>query len=84
MSDVAIEGLLPCPHCGGRPTVSTRTDDERNAYCAHVTIECSQCGSELTRSGDTTKGGYADNRRAQSDAIAAWNARAELATGSVA
>jgi len=67
--------LLPCPLDNGRAVLSVRADDERNAYCEHATVACTTCGCSVTRSGDTSKGGYADNSRVKADAIAAWNRR---------
>lgn len=68
--------LKPCPFCGGDAGCNRRSGDERDGYADLVTIFCTGCGVRVAASGDTSKGGYADNSTVYERAIGAWNRRA--------
>lgn len=73
---MSTEQLKPCPFCGGMPTCRKVRLDERFAYAERVTYSCEPCGLSLGATGDTSKGGYADNSKVEAMALAAWNRRA--------
>lgn len=64
-----------CPFCGEHATISVRSGDERDGYCDTHTITCSGCGCRISASGDTSKGGYADNSKVRSNLLTKWNKR---------
>ena len=68
--------LLPCPFCGGKPSVRRASGDERDGYAAHVSYVCSGCGCAKGACGDSGKGGYADNSTVEARAVESWNTRA--------
>lgn len=70
-----MSDLKPC-HCGGNAVKTIEGLDERFGYANKVTIHCVSCGIRLSRMGDTSKGGYADNSRVEAVATEAWNRRA--------
>ena len=67
--------LKPCPFCGGPAKPNNTYGDERDGYTQTVTVRCNGCGARVTASGDTSKGGYADNSTAEARAIEAWDRR---------
>lgn len=72
--------LKPCPFCGRTPVKRHSSGDERDGYADRVTYSCSSCGCSQGAIGDTSKGGYADNSKVDSHALARWNTRAPATT----
>lgn len=70
-----MQFLENCPFCGERPTVHRISGDERDGYADKVVIKCESCGCSQFTSGDTSKGGYADNSKVEAKAAAKWNRR---------
>ncbi len=70
--------LARCKHCGGDAELTIETLDERVAYANRATIRCLDCRVGVSRMGDTSQGGYADNSTVEAEAIAAWNRRVAL------
>lgn len=68
--------LLPCPFCGGKPRVSSRTQDERMGYCRVVRIECA-CGVGLSVVDSTDKNGWSNAKAGETETRARlkWNTR---------
>lgn len=66
--------LKPCPFCGGIPEKRVTNLDERFAYAKQIIYQC-QCGCSRGSTGDSIKGGYADNSTVEQRALAAWNTR---------
>lgn len=72
------KALKPCPFCGGSPERVYRHGDERYAYADTVKYRCTSCNASSGEAcGDTSKGGYADNRTVERRAVEAWNRRTE-------
>lgn len=68
--------MKPCPLCNSNNIkCSTRTGNEQIGYADTVTIACDDCGCNISRRGDTSKGGYADNSKCKREALNAWNMR---------
>lgn len=67
---------LPCPFCGADAKRFIEMGDERNAYADTVFYQCIGCGVGLGATGDTNKGGYADNSKIEKQALIKWNTRA--------
>lgn len=68
--------ILPCPFCGTeRVAYSVEHQNEYVSYRDVGTISCTGCGASITRFGDTSKPGYADNSHVREDCVEAWNTR---------
>lgn len=76
MTDKQLAAIEPCPMCGGEPSRFDESLDERYGYALRIHLSCKSCGLKLIRTGDASKGGYADNSKVESNVIAAWNRRA--------
>lgn len=76
MTDKQLAAIEPCPMCGGEPNRFDESLDERYGYALRIHLSCKSCGLKLIRTGDASKGGYADNSKVESNVIAAWNRRA--------
>lgn len=66
---------LPCPFCGCSAKYSYEHGDERDGYTNRAIYTCNGCGVSVSASGDTSKGGYADNTKIEAQALAKWNRR---------
>ncbi len=75
-----VSELKPCPFCGGTPVKRRSSGDERDGYADRVSYACPSCGCSQGAIGDTSKGGYADNSKVESQALARWNTRAPANT----
>ena len=66
---------LPCPFCGNGAHKISKPLDERFGYALEVSYGCPVCGFKLVAVGDSSKGGYADNRGVEEAALRKWNTR---------
>lgn len=66
---------LPCPFCGGVAKRGVTSGDVRDAYADTVFYKCIGCGVSLGATGDTSKGGYANNSKIEKQALEKWNTR---------
>lgn len=74
------ENLLPCPFCGVLPVV---TINESYGYYNDLLIECVHAACSVRPSGQKysrtewrqKKGNYSVAKKAESDAVTAWNKR---------
>lgn len=64
-----------CPLCGTVTRMSRRFGDERNGYADTVTVQCVGCGCNVSVTGDTSKGGYANNENLETKLHAKWGKR---------
>lgn len=64
-----------CPFCGGEAQRHMNYGDERNGYAMTVFYRCKECFVQRGATGDTSKGGYADNSTVEDRALAKWNQR---------
>lgn len=64
-----------CPLCDRMVTISKRSGDERDGYQDTLTVSCTSCGCNASVSGDTSKGGYADNSNLREKLYAKWSKR---------
>ena len=71
---------LPCPFCGSGARKISKLLDERFGYALEVSYGCPVCGFRLAARGDSSKGGYADNRGVEEAALRKWNTRANDAS----
>lgn len=67
--------LLPCPFCGGEASKESKGLGDAYAYASEVSYTCKSCGCSRAATGDTSKGGYADNSTVEKRALKAWNTR---------
>ena len=70
----------PCPFCGNGAHKISKSLDERFGYALEVSYGCPVCGFRLAARGDSSKGGYADNRGVEESALRKWNTRADDAS----
>ena len=68
---------LPCPFCGNGAHKISKPLDERFGYALEVSYGCPVCGFKLVAVGDSSKGGYADNRGVEEAALRKWNTRTD-------
>jgi len=73
-----VKGLHPCPLCGGKATLMQEHLDERFGYAIREKICCDICALSIVRTGDQSKGGYADNSKVRDNLVSAWNNRCNL------
>jgi hypothetical protein len=77
-------GLLPCPHCGGKADYSCREE----GYRAYLSVLCSACGAEscevryrsYDNGLDEDNRGYLPPAERKSDAAKLWNRRVQPTT----
>lgn len=65
-----------CPFCGTvDPVYSAEQQSDNFSYRIIGTVVCLNCDASITRFGDTSVSGYADNSHVREDVVFAWNRR---------
>lgn len=73
-----MQTLKPCPFCGTPDPKLRQSEpsDERYGYNFTVYLECTCCGTRITRASVQDKGGWCiDEGEAMAETIKTWNSR---------
>lgn len=71
--------LPTCPFCGGKPSVTAESLDERSGYAYVVRVHCTGCGASLQTMSKSDKAGWNNEPPAdvQARAEAMWSKRTQ-------